>query len=167
MANVTVNIGIGRGRTADVYLPESQRYTDPVEDRPFRIGSFFEWVAAALGVALLMWILLVPFQRVLGPGVEAALVDAPTTLPPGVGPGATSVPVMLLLDGREIRQGDLHSRLVQVLPEKLVSAPILRSPAEFGERQTRTYLLNGTKFYVVCERSESGGPMRVSGIYLQ
>jgi hypothetical protein len=138
-----------------------------VDERRFRIGSVFEWTAAALGVALLMWMLLVPVQRLLGPGVEAAKVDTHAALPPGVGPGATSVPVMLLLDGREIRQGDLHTRLLQVLPEKLVSAPILRSAGEYGERQTRTYLLTGTKFYVVCERSEPGGPMRVSGIYLQ
>ena len=42
----------------------------------------------------------------LGPRVEAALVDAPAALPPGIPAGATSVPVMLLLDGREIRQGE-------------------------------------------------------------
>jgi hypothetical protein len=73
---------------------------------------------------------------------------------------------MMLLDGREIRHGDLHSRLVQLLPEKLVDGPILRSTGEFGERHTRTYLANGMRFYVVCERREPGGPLRVSGIYL-
>jgi hypothetical protein len=136
-----------------------------VEERRFRVGSFFEWAAAAAGVALVVWLISVPVQRMLGPRVEAS-IDAPTPLPPGVPGGAANVPVMMLLDGREIRHGDLHSRLVQLLPEKLVDGPILRSTGEFGERHTRTYLANGMRFYVVCERREPGGPLRVSGIYL-
>jgi hypothetical protein len=136
-----------------------------VEERRFRVGSFFEWATAAAGVALVVWLLSVPVQRMLGPGVEAS-IDAPTPLPPGVPGGAANVPVMMLLDGREIRHGDLHSRLVQLLPEKLVDGPILRSSGEFGERHTRAYLANGMRFYVVCERREPGGPLRVAGIYL-
>jgi hypothetical protein len=53
-----------------------------------------------------------------------------------------------------------------MLPDKLVNGPIIRSTSEFGERQTRTFVVNGMKFYVVCERTEPGGPMRVAGIYL-
>jgi hypothetical protein len=136
-----------------------------VEERRFRIGSFFEWLAAAGGVAALVWLISVPVQRVLGPRVEAS-IDAPAPLPPGVPGGATNVPVVLLLDGREIRHGELHSRLVQVLPEKLVDGPIVRSNGELGERHTRAYTINGMKFYIVCERVEPGGPLRISGIYL-
>lgn len=137
-----------------------------MEERRVRIGSLFEWLAAAFGVAGLIWLLSVPVQRILGPGVEAALVDTPTALPHGVPAGATSVPVMLLLDGREIRQGELYTRLTQTVTGKLTSEPVLRSNGDFGERQTHTYVVNGTKFYVVCERTEPGGPMRVTGIYL-
>lgn len=136
-----------------------------MEERRFRVGSFFEWAAAAAGVALVGWLLSVPVQRMLGPRVEAS-IDAPAPLPPGVPGGAANVPVMMLLDGREIRHGDLHSRLLQLLPEKLVDGPILRSTGEFGERHTRAYVANGMRFYVVCERREPGGPLRVSGIYL-
>ena len=136
-----------------------------MEERHFRVGSFFEWVAAACGVAVLVWLISVPVQRILGPRVEAS-IDAPAQLPPGVPGGATNVPVMLLLDGREIRHGDLHSRLVQLLPEKLVEGPIVRSSGDLGDRHTRAYIVNGMRFYVVCERSEPGGPMRVAGIYL-
>jgi hypothetical protein len=137
-----------------------------VEERRFRVGAFFEWVAAAGGVAALVWLLSVPAQRVIGPGVEASLVETPAPLPPGVPAGAANVPVMLLLDGREIRHGELHTRLVQLLPNRLVNGPIIRSESEFGERHTRTYVVDGLKFYVVCERGESGGPLRVAGIYL-
>ena len=137
-----------------------------MEERRLRIGSLFEWLAAALGVALLIWLLSVPVQRILGPGVEAALVEAPATLPPGVPTGATMVPVMILPDGREIRQFDLQARLLQVLPDKPRSDSVARSEGQFGERLTYTYTINDTTFYLVCERTEPGGPMRVSSIYL-
>jgi hypothetical protein len=142
------------------------RYTGAVDERPFRIGSLFEWLAAAAGVMLLIWLVSVPVQRLIGPRVEAALDDAPAALPPGVPAGATSVPVMLLLDGREIRHGDLRTRVNSLLPEKLADGPPLMSAGEFGERITRAYRIDGTRFYVVCERLEPGGPMRVSGVYL-
>jgi hypothetical protein len=140
-------------------------YTCVVDERRVRIGSLFEWLAAASGVVGLIWLLSVPVQRIIGPRVEAALVDTPAPLPPGIPAGATSVPVMFMLDGREIRLGELQTRLLQALPEKLAGAPV-RSTGEFSERITRTYVVDGTKFYVVCERRDRGGPMRISGIYL-
>jgi len=142
------------------------RYTERVEERRFRIGPMVEWAAAAFGVIALMWLVSVSVQRVLGPGVEAALVDTPSALPPGIPAGAISVPVMYLLDGREIRQGELQTRLHTLLPERLADGPAQKSTAEFGERYTRTYVVQGTRIYVVCERMEPGGPMRVAGIYL-
>jgi hypothetical protein len=150
-----------------------------VEERRLRIGSLFEWLAAALALAGVIWVIYAPIQRMLGPRVEASLVDVPAALPPGVPAGASSIPVLLLLDGREIRYGLPHNRLLQILPDTLTSdspmtrggktlttAPVLRSSGEFGERQTRTYTVDGRKFYVVCERRESGGPLRVAGIYI-
>jgi hypothetical protein len=136
-----------------------------VEERRFRVGSIFEWIAAAAGVAAVVWLISVPVQRVIGPRVEAS-IDAPAPLPPGVPGGAMSVPVVLMLDGREIRLGALHTRLTQLLPDKLVNGPIVRSNSELGERYTRAYVVNGMKFFVVCERTEPGGPLRVSGIYV-
>ena len=137
-----------------------------MEERPLRVASFFEWVAAGVAVLALIWVISVPIERILGPRVEAALADAPAALPPGVPAGAANVPVMLLLDGREIRHGDLHTRLMQLLPEKLAAGAPHRSTGEFGERHTRAYVVDGVKFYVVCERLERGGPMRVAGVYL-
>jgi hypothetical protein len=137
-----------------------------VDDRRLRVGSLVEWLVATLGVAAVIWLLSVPAQRLLGPGVEASLVEVPSGLPPGVPAGATSIPVMLLRDGREIRQGELQSRINTLLPEKLAAGSVQVSTGEFGARHTRAYLLEGIKFYVVCERLEAGAPMRVSGIYL-
>jgi len=137
-----------------------------VEERRLRVGSLFEWLAAAVGVLLLIWVISVPIQRALGPQVEAALIDPPNALPPGVPVNATSVPLILLLDGREIRQGDLMSHVDARLPASLAEGPPLISTGEFGERRTRAYAADNAGFYVVCERLEAGGPMRVSGIYV-
>ncbi len=128
----------------------------------------FEWAAAAVCVLALIWLVSVPAQRLLGRNVQAANAeaDAPNATPRGIPAGATIVPVMLLLDGREIRQGDLHTKLDQMLPANYADGPAERSQTPFGERHTRRYLVNGVKFYVVCERSEPNGQMKVSGIYL-
>jgi hypothetical protein len=73
---------------------------------------------------------------------------------------------MLLRDGREIRLGDLRTRLDELLPPKLADDPPVISTAQFGERHTRAYRLNTTKVYIVCERMEPNGQMKVAGIYL-
>ncbi len=137
-----------------------------MDERRVRVGAFFEWLVAATGVIALIWVLSVPVQRLIGPRVDAALVDVPTASPPGVPAGATNVPVVMLLDGREIRTGDLQSRLTTLLPEKLADGPAHVSSGEFGERHTRAYLVDGTRLYIVCERLERGGPMRVTGVYI-
>jgi hypothetical protein len=137
-----------------------------VEERRVRIAALFEWIVAAAGVALLVWVISVPVQRALGPRVEAALVEIPSGNPPGVPASASNVPVMLFGDGREIRHGELQSRLRTLLPDRLADGPPHVSSNEFGERHTRAYLVDGIRFYVVCERAEAGGPMRIAGIYL-
>ena len=130
--------------------------------------SLVEWLAAALCVIALLWIISVPIQRVLGPSVQAAIADADVSnqTPPGVPAGATVVPVMLMLDGKEIRQGDLRSKVDEILPKRFVDGSAVISSSQYGERRTMPYLVNGVRFYVVCERLEPNGQMKVSGIYL-
>jgi hypothetical protein len=137
-----------------------------VEERRLRIASLFEWLVAAVGVIALVWLLSVPVQRALGPRVDAALVDVPPGLPPGIPAGANSVPALVLLDGREVRTGALLSRFNSLVPERFADGPAHVSAGEFGERRTRAYLVDGTRFYVVFERLERGGPMRITAVYL-
>jgi len=137
-----------------------------VEERRLRVGSLFEWLAAAAAVFLLVWLVSVPIQRALGPQVEAALIEPPTALPPGIPLNATSVPLILLLDGREIRQGDLMSQVDSLLPDSLAEGAPLLSTGGLGERRTRAYVADNARFYVVFERLEPGGPMKVAGIYV-
>lgn len=137
-----------------------------MEERRLRIASLFEWLAAAAGAAALVWLLSVPVQRLIGPRVDAALVDLPTAVPPGIPAGAASVPALMLLDGRQIRAGDLYSRVAPMLPDRDAAAPAVVSAGDFGERRVRGYVVDGIRFFVVAERLERGGPVRVSGVYL-
>ena len=136
-----------------------------MDERQLRIGSIFEWVAAALCLVGIVWLLSVPLQHLIGPRVDAALVDVREELPPGVPSGATSVPVMLLENGRAIRVGDLEAVMARLLPGAADGPPHI-SAGEFGDRMTRAYRVGGSRVIVVSERSERGGPARVSGIYL-
>jgi hypothetical protein len=139
-----------------------------VEERHLRVASLFEWAAAALCAAAVLWIISVPVQRVVGRSVQAAIAEADVAngTPPGVPAGATIVPVMLMLDGREIRLGDLRSKVDEILTPQMASGPAVISSSPFGERHTRAYVVNDAKVYVVCERMEPNGQMKVSGIYL-
>ena len=137
-----------------------------VDERRVRIGSLFEWVAAALGVLALIWLL----SRCRCSDCSARSVRgrarrrARPTLPPGVPAGATSVPVMLMLDGREIRQGDLHTTADADAAGE--TAPTVRrtaAPASSASATRAPTSSTASRFYVVCERLEPGGPMRVSG----
>jgi hypothetical protein len=131
-----------------------------------RVGSLVEWMAAALGVVALVWVISVPVARLIGPRVEASLVESRDELPPGVPAGATSVPVMLLMDARAIRLGDLDTRVRQILPDRLAVGAPHTSAGEFGERHVHRYRVNGTRVHVVIERTERAGPPRVTGIFV-
>lgn len=138
-----------------------------MEERRLRIGSLFEWLAAALVAALILWVVSGPVQRLLGPGVQAAIVevDLTKTTPAGVPAGALLVPV-LLMDGKEVRQGDLQSKLDAVLPTKFAEGQAVVTRAQYGDRITRAYVVHGARFFVVSERMELNGPLKVAGIYL-
>jgi hypothetical protein len=99
--------------------------------------------------------------------VDAALVEAPASLPPGVPAGATNVPGIMLLDGRQIRVGDPQSRVSSLLPESAARGAAVVSTGEFGERRARAYVVDGTSFFLVFERLERGSPMRVTAVYLR
>lgn len=141
-------------------------YTGAVEDRRLRVGSLLEWTVAALGVVALIWVISVPVARLTGPRVEASLVESRDGLPQGIPLGATSVPVMLLRDGRVIRLGDLETRLRQVLPDRLGEGDVRTSKGEFGERHARSYRIDGSRVHIVTERTERAGPPRITGIFV-
>src|SRR3712207_5458810 len=122
------------------------------------LRSVSEWVIAAAVLLCFGWlsadIARLCVARTSAPAIEPVVAN----LPSGVPRGAINLPLLLLLDGREIRVGQSQAELRQVLtPDMVVAAPH-RSSGPHGERITQAYAAQGVRFFVTFERTEAGGP---------
>jgi hypothetical protein len=136
-----------------------------------RFGSAVEWgvAVAFLGATVLVGSLIVRELRVAAPaadGVRAA-ERAAAALPAGVPTRAISVPVLLLLDGKEIRVGDSVDHIATLLGRAAEVGTQVVERGPIGERLTRFYEHAGSRFVLVFEPFEAKGPPRVAGIYIQ
>lgn len=129
------------------------------------LGSLAEWAAAAAAAAAVLWGVSVWLGH-QAPGAPGAAVADMAAAPPGVPPGAQSVPLLVLVDGTTIRVGDTQADIHAALGEQPHDPAPRVSRGAFGDRLTRVYERHGTRFVVVCERTEPGGPVRVARIYL-
>jgi len=77
------------------------------------------------------------------------------------------VALLVFLDGRELRVGDPTSTLNALVDESMAEGQPRISRGPFGDRQVRAYQRDGTRFYVVSERTEPGGRVSVAGIFLR
>jgi hypothetical protein len=77
------------------------------------------------------------------------------------------VPVLLLLDGRQVRVGDTVEEVATVLGRAAEVGRQVVDRGALGERLTRYYEHQGTKFLLVFEPFERRGALRVAAIYLQ
>lgn len=134
--------------------------------RGVRLASLFEWLAAMGAVLALVWLAAVPVQRAIGPRVQAAIPELAPVLATGIPATALAVPVILLLDGREIRQGELQADVAARLHERDADGPVHTTTGAYGDRHVRTYRVDGIRFVLICEAQEAGGPMRVTALYL-
>lgn len=112
------------------------------------------------------WILSGPLQMWVGPRQPVASAETTQDLPPGIPNGASSVALLVFLDGSELRVGQPQSALNALVDDSMADGAALISEGTFGDRQTRAYLRQGTRFHVVCERTEPGGLVKISAIYL-
>jgi hypothetical protein len=135
-----------------------------------RLAPALEWLVAAvfliatLGVASL----IVRELRTTPAAVtQAGAVAMPAALPAAVPERAISVPVLLLLDGRQVRVGDTVEEVATVLGRAAEVGRQVVDRGALGERLTRYYEHQGTKFLLVFEPFERRGALRVAAIYLQ
>jgi hypothetical protein len=134
-----------------------------------RLAPALEWLVAAaflvatLGVASL----IVRELRTSPAAVTPAVVAMPAALPAAVPARAISVPVLLLLDGRQVKVGDSVEEVARVLGRAAEVGTQVVDRGALGERLTRYYEHQGTKFLLVFEPFERQGPLRVAAIYLQ
>ena len=137
-----------------------------------RLGSVLEWLIAAafLLATVAVATLIVREFRTAPRAAASASEPTATSLPAGVPARAISVPVLVLLDGKngkEVRVGQSVDHVSRALGRSAEVGRQLADKGALGERLTRFYEHNGTRFVLVFEPFERNGPLRVAGIYLQ
>jgi hypothetical protein len=133
-----------------------------------RIGSAVEWlIAAAFLLATVAVATLIVRELRTTPRAAAAPEPTTASMPAGVPTRAISVPVLLLLDGKEVRVGQSVDEVSRRLGRAAEVGRQLADRGALGERLTRFYDHNGTRFVLVFEPFERNGTLRVAGIYLQ
>jgi hypothetical protein len=130
------------------------------------IRSVLEWLGAAAILLGALWLVSGHLRDWVGPQPAALAEDAADDEVSGIPIGATQVPLLVLLDGTEIKVGDAHGRLLKVLDEKHATGPSQTTHGDYGERWVRAYRHGTTKFIVVCERREPTEILKVVAIYL-
>lgn len=92
---------------------------------------------------------------------EAAAPEPPANVPPR----AVSVPLLVLLDGTEIRVGETIAEVTARLGNAQVGPDIVDRGGR--ERLTRVYNYLGTEFTIIYERADAGDEPRAAAIFLQ
>jgi hypothetical protein len=129
------------------------------------IRSVLEWLGAAAILLGVLWLVSGHIQE--WTGARPSIVgDATDDEVPGIPLGATQVPLLVLLDGTEIKVGDAHAHVMKVLDEEHATGPSETTHGDYGERWIRAYRHGTTKFIVVCERNDPAAPLKVVGVYL-
>lgn len=135
-----------------------------------RLGAALEWIlaGACIAAAFIIASLVVREMRSVSATVPVIAGEAPPASPPAGLPGrAVSVPMLLLPGDKTIRVGETVAAVAARLGRNAeVGAQTVES-ARFGERLTRFYEHQGTRFVLVFEPFERGGDPRVAAIYLQ
>lgn len=136
----------------------------------FRFTPIIEWAAAT--AAIVGTVALGAFARREAKSVTAVTpviareAPAPLIAPPAaVPPGAVSVPILVLNDGRAFRIGEPASEvLVRLGRNAQTGAPSVER-GQYGERLTRTYNHGGIRFQLVFEPFDEGAEPRLAAIY--
>jgi hypothetical protein len=125
-------------------------------------------VAAAFLLATLsVGSLIVRELRAVPAGAPVAAEDvSPGAVPAGVPLRAISIPMLLLLDGKELRVGDTMATIASLLGRAAETGVEHIDRGPFGERLTRFYEHAGTRFILVFEL-ERKGEGKVAAIFLQ
>ena len=136
-----------------------------------RFGSALEWVLAAAIIAVvfltgsIIWRELKTVSATM-PIIARESQPSPI-VPAGVPARAVSVPVLLLQGEKQVRVGDTVSTVAARLGREAEVGSQIVERARYGERLTRFYEHQGTRFVLVFEPFEPHGEPKVAAIYLQ
>lgn len=134
-----------------------------------RLGPALEWLIAAvfLMATLVVGSLIVQELRAARTTTPERVEPAPVASPAPIPTRAISVPVLLLLDGKEVRLGDSLEQVAALLGRAAEVGAQEVGRAALGDRLTRHYEYGGTRFMLVFEPFERNGRLRVAAIYIQ
>ncbi len=136
----------------------------------FRVHPLVEWIIAAAFLVGILAVGSLVLRELSAPARVRAVapVAAPevASIPPAVPSRAVSVPVLPLLDGKEVRVGQTAGMVAASLGRSAESGRQEVDGGTLGERLTRFYEYAGTKFILVFEPFERNGEPRIAAIYL-
>ena len=135
-----------------------------------RFGPFLEWLIAAAITALVVAAVSLVGREVRDMRAMTPVIaeERPPAEPPaGLPPRTVSVPMLLLLDGTEVRVGDRLSDVATRIGQAAQLGPDVIERATRGERFTRFYQYVGSRFALVLEKFETDAEPRVAAIYVQ
>ena len=141
-----------------------------MEGTRFRFGAIVEWAVAAAAIVAI--VALGSFAERQARTVSAVTpviareVPAPLVAPPAaIPPGAVSLPMLVLNDGKDIHVGQTMADVIaQVGTRAEVTEPSIEH-VPHGQRVTREYEHGGIRFRLVFEPFDKGAEPRVAGIY--
>ncbi|MDH4062912.1 MAG: hypothetical protein OEW19_00825 [Acidobacteriota bacterium] len=133
--------------------------------------SLLEWLLALVVLAGVVRVAGPVFGRLfpLSPGpapvtlVESALPDLPT----GVPAGAESAPLMILVDGTEVRLGMTEEELRTGPLSQWMAGPAVVEKGVIGERVILPFRSDRTRFWVVVDRIDTDRAREVTAIYVR
>lgn len=135
----------------------------------FRLTPVLEWLIAAMFLsatvtvgAMIVRELRVQQVRTAPAPARAIIVSVPASVPAR----AVSVPVLPLLDGKELRIGESVQAVASRLGRAAESGRQEIDRGSLGERLTRFYDYAGSRFILVFEPFERNGEARLAAIYL-
>ena len=131
--------------------------------------SLAEWVLA-LGVLLgAVWVGGPVVQRLAPPGsTSVTLVESALPNLPGDVPGdAQSVPLLILLDGGEVRLGMTEKAFSARPFSRLTAGPVAIEKGVIDDRLVLPFRSGSSRFWVVLDRTEAGHERLVTAIYVR
>jgi hypothetical protein len=131
--------------------------------------SLVEWLLALGVLAGVVWVGAPVVQRLAPQGsaavtlVESVLPDLPGDVPDD----AQSVPLLMLLDGGEVRLGMTEKAFSARPFSRLTAGPVAIEPGVIDDRMVLPLRSGATRFWVVLDRTEAGHERLVTAIYVK
>ena len=135
-----------------------------------RLASALEWVVAALFLSATIAVASLLVRDLRDQSLRTLPAPTPrpfaANVPPSIPERALSVPVLPLVDGKEVRIGDTVPAVAARLGRAAESGRQEVDRGSLGERLTRFYDSSGARFILVFEPFEPDGEARLAAIYL-